>query len=95
VADPCDFTDAELKGYWTDVRTVAKAIESVFRPCQMNYLTLDNAVPHVHTHIVPRYPDDPSPGAPLPGEIFEKAVYLDTRLLADQAERLRRVLERP
>jgi diadenosine tetraphosphate (Ap4A) HIT family hydrolase len=95
VADPCDFTDAELNGYWTDVRTVAKAIESVFRPCQMNYSTFDNAVPHVHTHIVPRYSDDPFPGAPLPREIFENAGYLDEKLLADQVERLRRVLQRP
>ena len=27
VADPCDFTDEELTGYWSDVRTAAKAIE--------------------------------------------------------------------
>lgn len=64
VADPSDFTDDELTGYWTDVRTAAKAIEHAYRPCQLNYGTFDNAVPHVHTHITPRYPDDPAPGQP-------------------------------
>jgi diadenosine tetraphosphate (Ap4A) HIT family hydrolase len=58
VADPCDFTDDELAGYWAEVRTAAKAIEHAYRPCQLNYATLGNAVPHVHTHITPRYPDD-------------------------------------
>jgi diadenosine tetraphosphate (Ap4A) HIT family hydrolase len=39
VADPCDFTDEELTGYWTDVRTTAKAIERAYQPCQLNYTT--------------------------------------------------------
>jgi hypothetical protein len=34
VADPCDFTDEELPGYWADVRTVAKTIERAYLPCQ-------------------------------------------------------------
>jgi diadenosine tetraphosphate (Ap4A) HIT family hydrolase len=51
VADPCDFTDEELTGYWTDMRAIAKAIEGVYQPGQLNYMTFGNAVPHVHTHI--------------------------------------------
>lgn len=30
----------------------------------MNYLTLGNAVPHLHTHLIPRYYGDPAPGRP-------------------------------
>jgi 3-phenylpropionate/trans-cinnamate dioxygenase ferredoxin reductase subunit len=30
VADPCDFTNEELPGYWADVRTVAKTIERAY-----------------------------------------------------------------
>lgn len=63
-AGPCDFTDEELTGYWTDVRTTAKAIERAYQPCQFNYTTFRNAVPHVHTHITPRYPDGPAPRRP-------------------------------
>ena len=46
VADPCDFTDEELPGYWADVRTVAKTIERAYLPCQLNCGTFGNAVPH-------------------------------------------------
>jgi diadenosine tetraphosphate (Ap4A) HIT family hydrolase len=90
VADPCDFTDDELTGYWTDVRTAAKAIQRAYQPCQLNYGTFGNAVPHVHTHITPRYPDDPAPGRPLPDWVFQNAPTLSPHQLAGQVDRLRR-----
>jgi diadenosine tetraphosphate (Ap4A) HIT family hydrolase len=92
VADPCDFTDEELTGYWTDMRAIARAIEGVYQPGQLNYMTFGNAVPHVHTHIVPRYLDDPAPGRPLPDEVFRNAPELAEGDLADQVKRLRRQL---
>ena len=70
----------------------AKAIEGAYQPCQLNYMTFGNAVPHVHTHIVPRYPDDPAPGRPLPDEVFRNAPELADGDLADQVGRLRRQL---
>ena len=30
-------------------------------PVKMNYNLLGNSVPHLHTHVVPRYADDPKP----------------------------------
>ena len=95
VPDPSDFTDEELAGYWADVRAVAKAIERIFRPCQLNYATFDNMVPHVHTHIVPRYPDDPAPGRPLPDWVFERVPILDPKELARQVARLRSQFAEP
>jgi diadenosine tetraphosphate (Ap4A) HIT family hydrolase len=92
VADPCHFTDEELAGYWADVRTAARAIEQVYQPCQLNYATFNNAVPHVHTHIIPRYPDDPAPGRPLPDWVFASATALDPAELARQVQELRRHL---
>jgi diadenosine tetraphosphate (Ap4A) HIT family hydrolase len=92
VPDPCDFTDEELVGYWGDVRAIAKAIERAYQPCQLNYMTFNNAMPHVHTHIVPRYPDDLAPGRPLPDEVFRAAPLLTPGALADQAGHLRRHL---
>ena len=32
----------------------------------MNYETLGNSLPHLHTHVMPRYADDPKPGWPFP-----------------------------
>ena len=32
----------------------------------MNYDILGNSLPHLHTHVVPRYADDPRPGWPFP-----------------------------
>jgi diadenosine tetraphosphate (Ap4A) HIT family hydrolase len=32
----------------------------------MNYETLGNTVPHLHTHLLPRFEVDPAPGRPFP-----------------------------
>ncbi|MBG0567906.1 hypothetical protein [Actinoplanes aureus] len=32
----------------------------------MNYETLGNTVPHLHTHLLPRFAQDPAPGRPFP-----------------------------
>jgi diadenosine tetraphosphate (Ap4A) HIT family hydrolase len=32
----------------------------------MNYQTLGNSVPHLHTHLLPRFVEDPAPGRPFP-----------------------------
>jgi diadenosine tetraphosphate (Ap4A) HIT family hydrolase len=33
---------------------------------KMNYDLLGNSLPHLHTHVLPRYADDPKPGWPFP-----------------------------
>jgi diadenosine tetraphosphate (Ap4A) HIT family hydrolase len=35
-------------------------------PLKMNYETLSNTSPHLHTHLLPRYVEDPPPGQPFP-----------------------------
>ncbi|MCJ7712471.1 MAG: HIT domain-containing protein [Chloroflexi bacterium] len=59
-----DLTEDEMCGYAGEVRLIARAIEVTYRPAKINYLTLGNSLPHLHTHIVPRYVDDSSPGRP-------------------------------
>ena len=66
VAEPTELTAAEAMGYWQDVLHAARAIERHFEPCKMNYQLLGNGVPHLHTHLIPRYLDDVAPGGPLP-----------------------------
>jgi len=70
----------------------AKAIEARFQPIKMNYLTLGNWVPHLHTHVVPRYLDDPAPGGPITWSDMFGTEPVDPELLALQAEDLRRIL---
>lgn len=66
VAEPTQLSDSDASAYWTDVLDAARAIEHYFQPVKMNYQTLGNALPHLHTHVLPRYSEDPSPGMPLP-----------------------------
>jgi diadenosine tetraphosphate (Ap4A) HIT family hydrolase len=66
VAEPTELTDAEASAYWLEVLRVGKALEVVFEPVKLNYDLLGNSLPHLHTHVVPRYADDPRPGWPFP-----------------------------
>jgi diadenosine tetraphosphate (Ap4A) HIT family hydrolase len=61
-----DLDDLELAGYWRENAKVARALQQVYEPAKVNYQVLGNGVPHIHTHIILRYLDDPAPGAPLP-----------------------------
>jgi diadenosine tetraphosphate (Ap4A) HIT family hydrolase len=51
-----------------EVLAVGRAVRDQFHPVKVNYLTLGNTVPHLHTHVVPRYRDDPAPGGPIAWE---------------------------
>jgi diadenosine tetraphosphate (Ap4A) HIT family hydrolase len=52
-------------------------------------------VPHLHTHIVARYVDDPAPGKPLPWELIASARPLPEEEFLDQVAGLRRLLDDP
>jgi diadenosine tetraphosphate (Ap4A) HIT family hydrolase len=60
----------------------------------MNYMTLGNTVPHLHTHIVPRYPNDPAPGGPLVWQDIFTPDALPDSDLRDEAAELRDLLSR-
>jgi diadenosine tetraphosphate (Ap4A) HIT family hydrolase len=66
VVEPTELTNGEATQYWQELLTVGRALEEVLQPVKLNYNMLGNAVPHLHTHIVPRYRDDPRPGWPFP-----------------------------
>ena len=66
VAEPTELAAEEASGYWLEVLQVASALERYYRPVKTNYQTLGNAVPHLHTHLVLRFAQDPAPGRPLP-----------------------------
>jgi diadenosine tetraphosphate (Ap4A) HIT family hydrolase len=66
VAEPTELEAGEAAAYWLEVVSVAAALEQHLQPVKMNYDLLGNSLPHLHTHLVPRYADDPRPGWPFP-----------------------------
>jgi diadenosine tetraphosphate (Ap4A) HIT family hydrolase len=61
--------DQLTPGEWTllanDLYMAQQAVVRVLRPDHINVEALGNVVPHLHWHIVPRYRNDPSWGAPI------------------------------
>lgn len=64
--EPFELSEQEAALYWREILTVAKALVEHYQPLKMNYETLGNTVPHLHTHLIPRYQQDPAPGRPFP-----------------------------
>jgi diadenosine tetraphosphate (Ap4A) HIT family hydrolase len=85
VVEPTELTDAEAAEYAREVLRVARAIEAAFAPVKLNFDVLGNSVPHLHTHIVPRYADDPRPGWPFPFPDPDPPPMPDDHLNADLA----------
>ena len=83
VAEPSELTEEEAAGYWRELLLVSRAIEQVVRPVKMNYNLLGNSLPHLHTHVVPRYGDDPKPGWPFPFPEEDPEPFPDDELQRD------------
>lgn len=66
VAEPTELADAEAAQYWKEVLHAGRALEEALEPVKLNYDVLGNELPHLHTHVIPRYADDPKPGWPFP-----------------------------
>jgi diadenosine tetraphosphate (Ap4A) HIT family hydrolase len=63
-AEPTELSDDEAAGYFAEVLRVGRAIEQHYHPLKMNFEMLGNSLPHLHTHVVPRFRFDGSPGHP-------------------------------
>ena len=87
VTEPTELAKDEASGYWAEILSVSRALLAVYQPLKMNYETLGNSLPHLHTHLVPRYTEDPRPGQPFPlsAQPPEEKIP-DDRLLAEAAE---------
>lgn len=93
VTEPTELNEWEAREYWEDVLTVARALITYYRPLKMNYETLGNSLPHLHTHLVPRFADDPAPGRPFPlGARGGSAVPVPEERLAAEVAALRELL---
>ena len=102
IADLTDLDDADATTYLREVLKVARALEHQYKPAKLNLEMLGNSVPHLHTHIVPRYVTDDSPGQParglmqpdphrkpIPDDVFHRDVAALRVALSGMADRRR------
>lgn len=88
VTEPTELTDEEASGYWREVLVVARVLISYYAPLKMNYETLGNSLPHLHTHLVPRYRVDPAPGQPFPllAQVGDERSIPEERLVKEASD---------
>ena len=60
----CDLTQVERAQFMEDLSKISEAILAHCKPAKLNTSMLGNMVPHLHCHIMPRYPDNPDWGHP-------------------------------
>ncbi|MGH8906200.1 MAG: HIT family protein [Egibacteraceae bacterium] len=85
VTEPTELSAEEASGYWLEALRVAKALLRHYEPLKMNYETLGNSLPHLHTHLIPRYLADPAPGRPFPLPVSDPASIPEERLRREAA----------
>lgn len=87
VAEPADLPAEQASRYWAEVLATGRAVRARFSPVKLNYFTLGNQVPHLHTHVLPRYRDDPAPGGPIEWQdVFSPDPVPDAELHAQAAD---------
>lgn len=89
VVEPIDLSGDEAQAYQGEVFAVARGIRELFRPAKLNYVTMGNAEPHLHTHVSARYLDDAGGRGPLPNT---RPPLLDERQWQADADALRRLI---
>jgi diadenosine tetraphosphate (Ap4A) HIT family hydrolase len=92
VAEPFQLPPEAIAGYWSDVTAVAHVLDRLYQPLKLNLLTLGNWVPHLHTHVIPRYHDDPAPGGPIAWDAIFTESPTDPAVLERQAAAIREAL---
>jgi diadenosine tetraphosphate (Ap4A) HIT family hydrolase len=85
VAEPTELSAEEASQYWLELLEVGRRLERL-GSVKLNYDILGNSLPHLHTHVIPRYADDPKPGWPFPfpehaGKLDEDAFRRDLEVL--------------
>ena len=92
ITETTELEAAEAAGYWAEVLTVARALINTYQPLKMNYETLGNSLPHLHTHLIPRFADDPRPGEPFPLTAKQPEAKVPEEQLSSDAQALRALL---
>lgn len=59
-----EMSEEERRHWIEDISRICAAVTAVCGPAKLNVTMLGNMVPHLHCHIMPRYPEDPDWGHP-------------------------------
>ena len=59
-----ELAEDERKQWVDDISRIGCAVTDRCGPAKLNVTMLGNMIPHLHCHIMPRYPDDPDWGHP-------------------------------
>jgi diadenosine tetraphosphate (Ap4A) HIT family hydrolase len=86
VIEPYELTAEERRMYFDDLARAGVGLQRAFQADKMNYNILGNVVPHLHTHILPRYFTDPAPNRPIDPGLKGHEVYLSAE---EYAKRIR------
>ena len=85
VAEPTELEPEMAAAYWLEVLGAGRALEQHLGPVKMNYDLLGNSLPHLHTHVIPRYANDPRPGWPFPFPENDPQPHPEAEFRADVA----------
>jgi len=92
VAEATELSAEDATGYWREVLSAARAVESHFEPLKLNLMQLGNSLPHLHTHVIPRFEEDENPGGPFLFATGGGGTWPEEELRAD-VEALKRSIE--
>lgn len=73
-----ELSDVERNQYAARIARVAKALKQAFGAAKINYGIYGDTMPHLHTHLVPKFPHAPGWGRPFemnpePGKVLTDA----------------------
>jgi diadenosine tetraphosphate (Ap4A) HIT family hydrolase len=79
VAEFTDLPPTDRQAVFDAAMAVEEALRAEIRPAKINIAALATAMPHLHVHVIPRFPDDPT----FPDPVWLPARQTPTRLLPD------------
>jgi diadenosine tetraphosphate (Ap4A) HIT family hydrolase len=96
VIEPYELSQPERTSYFDDFALAGSVLQRAFKADKMNYNILGNVIPHLHTHILPRYFTDSAPNRPIDPALKGHEVFLTAseyedriRLIVDHIQRTR------
>ena len=78
----CDLTQDERTQFMEDLSKISGVVLTHCKPAKLNTSMLGNMVPHLHCHVMPRYPENsdwghpPSYRRPTERKLLSEAEYL-------------------
>jgi diadenosine tetraphosphate (Ap4A) HIT family hydrolase len=80
VGEYTDLSEGERARFMHTVALVEEALRAELKPAKINLASLGTAMPHLHMHIIPRFPDDPT----FPDPVWLPPVRATNRALPPQ-----------